>query len=271
MSRPNHHRLPFILIAAALTVSAAALSGCVQTARAGGSSLYVKDAPIDDAKSVFVTFTRAQVLPENSSTWITVFEGKRTIDLRALNASDASAKLSDFDLQPGTYAKLRVAVSDVRIVFKNGTEEALHVKGNVVTVAEHFAVAKDGIIKLLVDFDLAKGIDIENGTYTPKVQKVRAVADDSNHDGKVDFNDTDEAQAGDGQNDQNGDNEPDQEQTDQDQLGDWNDAKRAENEHDESDAQSEDHQDAKDDESNKTSGARHNSTTGNQSSEGGDR
>ncbi|MHB8634599.1 MAG: DUF4382 domain-containing protein [Thermoplasmatota archaeon] len=167
-TRPTPNRMT---IAALALMAGAALAGCFyQPGAAAMGTLFVKDAPLDGAKAVDVTFTLAQVQSDNG-TWRTVFDGKQTIDLLAFSNATAKAALANFTLPPGHYEAMRIAVSEVHVVLPNGTDELLNVFGNVVTVAHNFTVSTAGI-QILVDFDLLKGVNLAAGTFTPVVKSV---------------------------------------------------------------------------------------------------
>lgn len=213
-------RAPYPPTAALLVglVLAAASVGCLGGADAKGG-LYVKDLASDELREVHVTFTKAQVMPNGSAGWVTVFDGARTIELLSLNASTAREKLADLSLAPGHYERLRIAVGDVRIVYPNGSEALLNVMGNVVTIAEDFTVAADGSLDLVVDFDLDEGVDLAAGTYTPVVEDVQKSSDDSDDDGVNDVEDADDDDDGaedERDHDDDGDGADDDEETEQD-------------------------------------------------------
>ncbi len=174
-------------IAVSLALATMALAGCIGDT---SSTLYVKDALTDDVAEVHVTFTKAQVKAEGGD-WSTVFDGKETIELLSLSAADAKESLASFDLAPGNYDGLRIAVSEVMVVDHDGQETLLNVFGNIVSIAEDFTVGTDGI-DILVDFDLDAGVDMEAGTYTPVVKDVQTSDDDSDLDGIDDVDDTDD-------------------------------------------------------------------------------
>lgn len=180
-----------------LALAAVALSGCVGEAAPNGT-LYVKDDLTDEVAEVHVTFTEAEV-QDAEGAWMSVFDGTKTIELLSLNASDAKAELASFDIAPGEYQGLRVAISEVRVVDHEGNESLLNVFGNLVEVSEDFTVAADGSIDILVDFDLERGVDLEAGTYTPVVADVQTSDDDHDGDGIDDVEDTDDD--GDGRED----------------------------------------------------------------------
>lgn len=170
-------------------LAAVALSGCAGGAQ-DSSNLFVKDALTDDVSAVHVTFTKAQAKAADGG-WITVFEGKETIELLSLSAADAKERLASFTLAPGQYESLRIAVSEVEITYLNGTKDLLNVFGNVVLVADDFTVGADGI-DILVDFDLEAGVDLDAGTYTPVVARVQTSDDDHDGDGMDDVDDVDD-------------------------------------------------------------------------------
>ncbi len=171
-----------------IAMASVALAGCMSGAAA--STLYVKDALTDDVAEVHVTFTKAQVKPLGGA-WVTVFDGKESIELLSLSSADAKASLAAFDLAPGQYEGLRIAVSEVMVVGHDGNETLLNVFGNIVSIADDFTVGADGI-DILVDFDLEQGVDLEAGTYTPVVKNVQTSDDDHDGDGIHDVDDVDD-------------------------------------------------------------------------------
>lgn len=210
MRAKPHQRKSAGLWALTATLAFVALSGCIGGAQAT-SSLYVKDALTDEVDAVHVTFTKAQAKPVEGS-WMNVFEGKETIELLSLSAPDAKEKLAGFDLPPGEYEGLRIAVSEVEITHLDGSKELLNVYGNVVSVSDDFTVGSDGI-DILVDFDLDAGVDLEAGTYTPVVKTVQTSDDDSDGDGENDVDDVDDDNDGetdDKDDDRDGDGEDDE-------------------------------------------------------------
>lgn len=190
MSHPNHTKKTtgFLTMTAFIVV---ALSGCVAE-DAQASSLYVKDALTDDAAEVHVTFTAVEVLPAQATEWITVHQGEQSIDLLALSAPEAKAKLAELDLAPGSYDGLRIAASEAELVYENGTTVDLVVAGNVIELASAFEVGSAGGLQILVDFDLDRSVDAEAGIYAPAVKEMRTSAEDIDGDGESDFEDTDD-------------------------------------------------------------------------------
>lgn len=201
------HRILLGVVVAALSL--VALSGCVGSAEAN-SSLYVKDALTDDVSEVHVTFTKAQAKPVGGA-WVTVFEGKETIELLSLSSADAKAELASFALAEGAYEGLRIAVSEVEVTQLDGSKDLLNVFGNIVSISESFTVDADGI-DILVDFDLDEGVDLTSGTYTPVVKDVQTSDDDADGDGIDDVEDTDDdgdGESDDRDDDRDGDGEDD--------------------------------------------------------------
>ncbi len=180
----SNARIALLTIAMASVALAGCMSGAAQ------STLYVKDALTDDVAEVHVTFTKAQVKPLDGA-WVTVFDGKESIELLSLSSADAKASLAAFDLAPGQYEGLRIAVSEVMVVGLDGNETLLNVFGNIVSIADDFTVGADGI-DILVDFDLEQGVDLDAGTYTPVVKDIQTSDDDHDGDGQNDVDDVDD-------------------------------------------------------------------------------
>jgi hypothetical protein len=211
----------------------AGMAGCVGTASAHGT-LYVKDAPNDNVKQVFVTFSKAEVSTEANASWITVFQGNKTIELAHLNASTAKEQLADFKIPPGDYHELRIVVQGVRVVYQNGTSRTLNVTGGVVTLAEDFSVKAGQDFALLVDFDLNEGIDLGRYSFTPRVKNVQSSLHDSDHDGQNDVQDGDDDNDGvdDAHDkDMDGDGRSDKPQQHNDDHEDVNDGQHGDGEH----------------------------------------
>lgn len=191
----------------------AGLAGCVtQDASASTGELYVKDALTDEAAEVHVTFTRAEVLPAQSQAWEAVYEGERTIDLLNLTSSEAKEQLSDFEIEPGEYSRMRLAVSNVTVVHHNGSESSAVVYGNTVTIAKNLTFEAGQPLQILVDVDLEKGVDLNRSEFVPVVGDVQTSAEDADQDGQPDFVDTDDDDDGveDAEDDdRNGDGQPD--------------------------------------------------------------
>lgn len=194
MRAKTHARKSGALFTMTAALALVVLSGCVGGAEAS-SSLYVKDALTDEVEAVHVTFTKAQAKAVDGG-WMTVYEGKETIELLSLSAPDAKEKLAGFDLPAGDYEGLRIAVSEVEITHLDGSKELLNVYGNVVSISDDFTVSPDGI-DILVDFDLDAGVDLAAGTYTPVVKTVQTSDDDSDGDGENDVDDIDDDNDGD--------------------------------------------------------------------------
>ncbi len=159
----------FRLLAVTLFVGGA-LAGCLtQDAEAASGELYVKDDLTDNASAVYITFTRAEVLPAQSEQWTTVYEGEETIEMLNLSGPDDKAKLSEFELQPGEYQQMRLTVTNVTVIDHEGNQSSYASFGNVVTVAHDFTVQPGGDFELLIDFDLEEGVDVTNQEYVPVI------------------------------------------------------------------------------------------------------
>ncbi len=169
MNRPDHK--PILLLLATTLLLGAALAGCLgQDAEATGSgALYVKDDLTDDAAEVHITFNQAEALSAGGGGWTTVYEGEQSFEMLSLSGPDDKAKLADFELEPGEYLQLRIAITNVTVVDHEGNETAYTSFGNVVTIAHGFTVSEGGDFELLVDFDLEQGVNLENREYTPVI------------------------------------------------------------------------------------------------------
>lgn len=204
-------RLPTVL--AAVLLLGTGLAGCLSgDASASSGEIYVKDALTDEAAEVHVTFTKAEVLPDQASEWVPVYEGEQTIELLSLSGSDDRAKLSGFEIDPGEYTRLRLTIQNVTVEHKNGTTQDLAVFGNVVTVGQDLTYEPGEELSVTLDFDLDRAVNLTSGEYVPVVGDVQRSDVDSDQDGQPDFVDTDDD--GDGiedaeDEDRDGDGQPD--------------------------------------------------------------
>lgn len=191
MSPQKNLRRKTIPAAIAAALTAVALSGCIVDVEPF-ASIYVKDDITDDYAEVHVTYTSVAALPEGASAWVVVYEGERTIELLALNASTAREKLADLQIAPGPYEGLRIAVSAVEAVDHNGTSHALTVVGDYLQIAEEFEIREDRFLSLLVDYDLDRSVDATNLTFAAEALSFKRSDRDSNGNGISDFDDPDE-------------------------------------------------------------------------------
>lgn len=169
----NVNRTPFPKLAGLLamtTLSMMAVAGCAsQSSDEGTLSMYVKDAPMDEYDQLRVTITRAEVLPEQSSDWVTAYDGEKTVDLLALAAPEAKEKLAELGVPAGRYSGMRLAISEAVGVDANGSEHQLVVAGNVLTVLEGFEIGKGADLSLLLDIDVNASAS-EPGVFAPRAK-----------------------------------------------------------------------------------------------------
>lgn len=172
-----------------LTVAiASSLVGCGSDNNSPGSgtlSVYMTDAPIDDAKSVNIVFTGLEIQPggadeeneneEDESGRITVeFDEPQTLDLLQVQGANSTLLLDGLDLPAGRYSWIRLQVSaemdtlDSTIVFEGGTEEAeddevfsLYIPSGSesgLKLNRPFTVSSAGTASFTIDFDLRKSV-----------------------------------------------------------------------------------------------------------------
>jgi hypothetical protein len=157
-------------VSALVLLLGAALAGClVQDSEAASGELYVKDNLTDEASEVYITFSKAEVLPAQAQAWETVFEGEETFEMLSLSGPNDKAKLSAFELQPGHYLHLRITITNVTVVYHDGNESYYPAFGNVVTIGHDLRVEPRGNFEVLVDFDLESGVDLAAKEYIPVI------------------------------------------------------------------------------------------------------
>jgi hypothetical protein len=164
------------VVFAATASLAAYATGCGEDGHGGMSTgtltLSVSDAPVDLANRVVVLFNGVEVKPEEGDSVSFQIEGKREIDLLALDGTESRVLLNSASLPAGQYNWIRLSVEAERDVLDSYIElEDLSVESLWVPSGEevglklnrNFIVPAGGFAAFTVDFDLRKSVHDPEG------------------------------------------------------------------------------------------------------------
>jgi hypothetical protein len=104
--------------------------------------------------------------------WITVFEGIKTLDL--LQFTDVVAIVGEKELEPGKYTQIRMILSDSSIKIYNADMSIfnktfpLKVPSKELKLVHNFEVQKDKTLVLTLDFDVGQSLDKTSDGYLLK-------------------------------------------------------------------------------------------------------
>ena len=151
----------------ATTLMALLLSGCEEAVNTnvgtGKVSIGIKDAPIDGAMAVVVSFTGMELKTYNGETITRTFTTPRTIDLLTLQGTKTSLLLDGETVTGGQYdwLRLKVDLSASYLTNSSGRHNLTIPSGGEsgLKVISGFTVPQNGSLALTIDFDLRKSID----------------------------------------------------------------------------------------------------------------
>lgn len=122
------------------------------------------DAPVDDAKHVYVTFAEVSVKPDQGE-WITLpLKVDKEIDLLTLQNGESSSLAAIDALPVGLYKETRVSLSaehPARLIDASGEEYELKIPtggDSGVRMKREFTVNETSELHFTIDFDLRKSI-----------------------------------------------------------------------------------------------------------------
>jgi hypothetical protein len=149
--------LIFAVIALAL-----ACGSC--TSRSSGNfQLFMTDAPIVGLEHVYITFSQIEVRKDGEDVFTPILTEPKRIDL--LELRNKEERVLDVNLDPGTYAAIRLTISAAQVVVNGQTWTLTIDPPKVVTVPVSFTVNEDGTVKCVLDFDAAQSVTEGGGTY----------------------------------------------------------------------------------------------------------
>ena len=154
------------------------LSGCAEetSVSAGGSaylSILLTDAPIDlsTVESVFVTIDEVIVYPSVLADGSDPDPFRMTTDaveFDLLTLTDgATQALAEAGLPAGLYSRIRLGVSQARMVFLDGTEVGLKIESQKVDIPIAFELTVDDTLEITLDFQADASVQV-NETASDK-------------------------------------------------------------------------------------------------------
>jgi hypothetical protein len=148
-----------IVLCAALALAA----GSCTSGGSGNFQLFMTDAPIVGLEHVYVTFNQIEVRKDGEDVFSSVLTEPKQVDLLLLR--DKEEKILDIDLEPGTYAAIRLTVGAAQVVVNGQTWTLTIDPPKVVTVPVSFTVSADGTVKCVLDFDAAQSVTFGGSSY----------------------------------------------------------------------------------------------------------
>jgi len=148
-----------IVLCAVLALAA----GSCTTGGSGNFQLFMTDAPIEGLEHVYITFSQIEVRKDGEDAFTAVLTEPKQVDLLLLR--DKEEKILDIDLEPGTYAAIRLTVSAAQVVINGQTWTLTIDPPKVATVPVTFTVSEDGTVKCVLDFDAAQSVTEGGGSY----------------------------------------------------------------------------------------------------------
>lgn len=181
----------------------AAFAGCADLDNSGDGDdsgegdvkFYVKDAPADELRAVFVTFNEVKVhrageddstdealqsvpdddlstVPDNDidgddSSWVTIVNTTKTIDLKQFQG-DARAFLGESNVKAGKYTQIRIYVTDSYGEDLEGGRVNVTLSSGVLKIVRPWNVEDGKTTTLVVDFDLDKSLSKQGEDYRLK-------------------------------------------------------------------------------------------------------
>ena len=152
----------------------AALAGCASSD--GEASVYVKDAPADQWRSVHVTITEVSIHQSSSgnssdanstSGWKVLFSDSAGLTVDLLNTTGTRAAfLGSEGLAAGHYQQIRISISAAHGIDSTGKSVDIAVpdKGYVRT-SKSFKVEEGKETQIIIDIDLEKSLVEKNGAW----------------------------------------------------------------------------------------------------------
>jgi Domain of unknown function (DUF4382) len=134
----------------------------------GSLRLFIKDAPIEDAKNIFVTISDIRVheaCDDGEDCFMTISSIPMTIDLLALQITPLA--LPTATLPAGTYNQIRMAVTAGEIVFgppglpdPSDVRYPLNVPSDEIKCHLHFVLKGGETVLVTLDFDAKNSIHV---------------------------------------------------------------------------------------------------------------
>ena len=132
--------------------------GCGFFQKEGSVRIYMKDAPLDlqQVEHIYITFSSITA-HRTGQGWETIFEGEKTVDLKAL--MEGEALIAEVELEAGDYTQLRLQISEASIVL-DGQSHQLEVPSGEVKIPCLFTVDETTTVTILLDFSAQDSIRV---------------------------------------------------------------------------------------------------------------
>ena len=145
--------IPLIVLAGLLLFQA-----CSLVKQEGSVRIYMKDAPLDleQVEHIYITFSSITA-HRTGQGWETVFEGEKTVDLKAL--MEGEALIADVELEAGDYTQLRLQISEASLVL-NGESHQLEIPSGEVKIPCLFTVDESSTVTIVLDFSAKDSIRV---------------------------------------------------------------------------------------------------------------
>lgn len=174
-------------------VAVATLAACGSSDPAATTvSFSVKDAPVDSAEAVVITFTGVQLLGDDDSVAQTfILDEPQTVDLLSLQGTQNELLIDGVVIEPGVYRGVRFqadfpnancngAPSDpVSFVQVEGQKHPLILPSGELKVQENLTIAQGTQAAYTVDFDLRRGVTQRGATGCFNLRPVLRITDDA--------------------------------------------------------------------------------------------
>ncbi len=134
------------------------LPGCSLFKQEGSVRIYMKDAPLDleQVDHIYITFSSITA-HRTGQGWETIFEGEKTVDLKAL--MEGEALIADVKLEAGDYTQLRLQISEASIVV-DGQSHQLEIPSGEVKIPCLFTVDETSTVTIVLDFSAKDSIKV---------------------------------------------------------------------------------------------------------------
>lgn len=188
-------KLKTLSVISIMSILAGCGGGTSDSSSTGTLNLALTDAPIDEAKSVFVEFSGLslnQGTSEETANWIDIeFDQPLSIDLLTLQGSSHINLLSEEQLPAGSYSEIRLHINEdstdgdlenyivlndgndttYPITIPSGLTSGLKVKGDI-------NLPPNGEVAFTIDFDVRKSIVVQ-GNNEYKLKPVLKLTEDT--------------------------------------------------------------------------------------------
>jgi len=124
----------------------------------GNFRLLLTDQPMDDAEAILVHISEISAHRQGQG-YETVSSTAATYDL--LQLLNKEQVITDVELREGDYTEIRLIVDSGEITVAGVTYE-MSVPSSEVKVPVHFTVAAGGAVRIVLDFDAKKSIEVVN-------------------------------------------------------------------------------------------------------------